>query len=84
MRSRENLRSFAHRDWSRFEQIETAARPKHKRARGATNLLTDADALRQHAQLLRPNWPSPEERLADLLSHVRVSEALRRVRIDDR
>lgn len=39
-----------------------------------------ADELRRYALSLHPDWPTREQREADLASHVRVSEALGRVR----
>lgn len=38
------------------------------------------DALRRHALLLKPDWPDPTERAAELAVHRRIAEALRACR----
>jgi hypothetical protein len=45
----------------------------------AADALELGDALRRHAQSLRPDWPDAAERVADLAVHTRVAEALRAV-----
>lgn len=39
-----------------------------------------ADDMRRHVELLRPDWPTPEERAEDWATHARVSAMLRSVR----
>lgn len=38
------------------------------------------DELRRQVELLRPDWPTPEERAEDVATHARVSAMLRSVR----
>jgi len=50
-----------------------------KRGMTPGEALALGDELRRHAQKLRPDWPTEEDRRADLAVHIRVSESLRRV-----
>lgn len=75
---REDIIAFASRDWDAIAE--------HKRRYWADNAMTPderlaiADELRNHALALHPDWPTPEQREEDLATHIRVGEALRRVR----
>ena len=45
---------------------------------GAQEAWRVVDSLRAQVQLFNPTWPTPEDREADLQTHIRVSEALSR------
>jgi len=45
----------------------------------AADVLAIADRMRVHAQQIRPEWPTPQQRLDDVRVHQRVGEALRAV-----
>src|SRR5262249_24768479 len=45
---------------------------------GLREALRVVDALRTQAQFFNPTWPTPEDREADLKTHIRVSAALAR------
>jgi hypothetical protein len=45
---------------------------------GLREALRVVDALRTQAQFFNPTWPTPEDREADLETHIRVSAALAR------
>ena len=77
--NRQALRQFAHRDWSAVASSKTRHWRTLKADRSAADALAIADRLRIHAQLIRPDWPTPQQRLDDLRVHQRVGEALRAV-----
>lgn len=78
---KEDLVAFAERDWSAGEASAAAARRERKERLGLDDAFRLADALRRHVQSLHPDWPTPEDRAADLEMHVRVGEMLRSVRV---
>jgi hypothetical protein len=75
----EALRQFVRRDWAAVATSKTRGWQALKARHSAADLLAVADRLRRHAQSLRPDWPSRQQRLDDLLVHQRVGEALRAV-----
>ena len=74
----EDIIAFVQRDWDAIAE--------HKQRYWAENAMTAderlriADELRRHARALHPDWPTRAQREEDLATHVRVGEALRRVR----
>lgn len=76
---REDLIEFATRDRTVLAGLKAGYWGDRRRERGAAEGLRAADELRKHMRNLRSDWPSPEERDADLATHVRVGEMLRRV-----
>ena len=76
---RDSLRQFAHRDWAAVATSKTRHWRALKTDRTAADVLTLADRMRIHAQQIRPDWPTPQQRLDDVRVHQRVGEALRAV-----
>ena len=76
---RDSLRQFAQRDWPAVATSKTRHWRARKAGRTAADVLTMADRLRIHAQQIRPDWPTPQQRLDDVCIHQRVGEALRAV-----
>jgi hypothetical protein len=76
---RDSVRQFVGRDWSAVATSKRRSWQALKARRTAADVLGVADQLRRHAQRLRPDWPSRQHRLDDLLVHQRVGEALRAV-----
>lgn len=76
---RDALRQFARRDWSAIATSKTRQWHTLKASRSAADVLAIADRMRIHAQQIRPEWPTPEQRLDDVRVHQRVGEALRAV-----
>lgn len=74
-----DIRAYARRDWSALDAQKARYWAERKRAMSAADALELGDALRRHAQSLRPDWPDAAERAADLTLHARVAEALRAV-----
>jgi hypothetical protein len=79
-----HIRAFVRRDWAQVARAKTAHWIAQKAGRSPTEILDAADALRRHAMIVRPEWPSDEDRAADLAAHRRVSEALRAVAVRPR
>jgi hypothetical protein len=77
---REDLIAFARRDWRSVAAMKERFWVEQKRRMTASEALQLADDLRSSVTSRRPDWPSDDERRADLATHVRVSESLRRVR----
>jgi hypothetical protein len=76
---RESLRQFVRRDWPAVAKSKARFWHDLKARRSAAEVLAVADLMRTHARRLRPDWPTPQHRLDDLLVHQRVGEALRAV-----
>ena len=74
-----DIRAFAGRDWAALEDRKARFWAERKREMTAGDALELGDALRRHAQRLRPDWPDAGERASDLTLHARVAEALRAV-----
>jgi hypothetical protein len=77
---REDLIAFARRDWQSVTAAKERFWAEEKRRMTAT------EAIRLSGDLLaaasrRIDWPSADERQADLAMHARVSEDLQRVRV---
>lgn len=76
---RDSVRQFVRRDWSAFGASKARSWHELKARRSAAEVLAVADRMRTYAQRLRPDWPTRQHRLDDLLVHQRVGEALRAV-----
>ena len=76
---RDALRQFARRPWSAVAGSKTRHWRALKTGRSAADVLVIADRMRIHAQQIRPEWPTPLQRLDDVRVHQRVGEALRAV-----
>ncbi len=64
-------------DWSELDRSKTDYWRARKKKLGAVEGVRIADELRRQVQALRPDWPSPAERAADLDTHVRIARMLR-------
>ncbi|MGH2830705.1 MAG: hypothetical protein ACRDJM_09500 [Actinomycetota bacterium] len=76
---REDIVEFATRDRAALARLKARHWGTRRRERGAAEGLRAAEELRKHLAVLRPDWPSPEERAQDLADHIRTGEMLRRV-----
>ena len=72
---------FARRDWNALVGLKADHWASMKARRGADAGLLIADELRLHAQKVRPDWPSEQDRQDDLEVHVRVGAALRSIQV---
>ena len=75
----EDIAAFARRDWETAAAYKQAQWLEERRRRGVSWCFRLADDLRRQVARQQPTWPTAAERRADLDSHVRVGEALRRV-----
>jgi len=75
----EDIRAYLRRDWEAVARLKARFWVEDQERRGPLEALKIADGLRCHVAGIRPEWPSVEEREADLAVHIRVSESLRRV-----
>ena len=75
---KEDILAYVNRDWDAI--AEHKRRFWAGRATTVDERLRIADELRRHALSLHPDWPTREQREEDLATHIRVSEALGRVR----
>jgi hypothetical protein len=77
--TRDEILAFAGRDWAAIEAEKARFWAERKASMSPSEALAVGDGLRRHAQSMKPNWPDPAERAADLDVHRRVSEALNAV-----
>lgn len=76
---KEDLIAYANRDWAGNERRKREFMAQQACAMTVTERLAVGDELRRYAQMLHPEWPTAEDRAADLAVHLRVSESLRSV-----
>ena len=79
MRNADELRRFARQDWEAAQRDKELYWRDWKRQHGPAAGIRIADELRKQVLAQKPGWPSDEERWEDLLTHLRVIEALQRV-----
>ena len=82
--TRDDIRRFAGRDWSRLAAAKDRAWLRAKQATSASDAIRAADQLRKFALHARAGWPDRDHRADDLHTHVRVSEALGAVHVRPR
>lgn len=80
----DDLIAYAGRDWAAIEESKRRRWAEQKGRMTAAEALAVGDALRRHAALVRPDWPTAADREEDLAVHVRVSESLRSVDLSRR
>jgi len=72
------IREFVARDWDAARNAKDAYWSERIARLGPLEGFRIADQLRRQALAQDPAWPHPADRHQDLLSHIRVSELLRR------
>ena len=78
-RDLESIRAYAGRAWDEVARAKAEFWVTRKANLSPLEVLELVDRLRRHVATLRPDWPSPAERTADLNVHSRVSLSLSRV-----
>jgi hypothetical protein len=73
---REAVRNFALRDWGAVENAKRDYWAERLRRDGTAAVLAAAESLRGLVRSIRPDWPSPAERRADLRHHIRLKRRL--------
>ena len=76
---REDLEAFVGRERASVAATKAAHWRDRKTGQDAAQILADGDALRRHAEVMRPGWPSVADRAEDIAAHQRVGEVLRAV-----
>jgi hypothetical protein len=64
-----DIQSFMKRGWDRKEALKGEYWAEQHRKKGASATLVASTALRDHLKALRPDWPTAEDRAADLRHH---------------
>ena len=75
----EDMAAFLGRDWQAASESKDSHWLGQRRRGGVDWCLRIAEELRRAAMRQCVDWPSEEDRAADLENHVRVGAALRRV-----
>ena len=75
---REDLRAYAQRAWHVAETLKQEHWAREVAERGPLATFEASQALREHMRALRPDWPSPDERRADLAHHVALKQLIDR------
>jgi hypothetical protein len=75
---REDILAYVNRDWRAVAESKERFWAERKKRMTPAEAVAFADDWRAYVAQRRPDWPSSEERNADLATHARVSEMLRR------
>ena len=78
MASADELRAYVRRDWRLLAQTKRELWAARRRRMRAVEALRIGDALRAQVRAVRPDWPTSADRKADIASHMRLTEILRR------
>jgi len=73
-----DIQAYMSRDWDAVRAWKDRYWAERIRALGPAEGLRVADELRRHVHALHPDWPTPADRSADLVAHLRLAELLRR------
>lgn len=73
-----DVRAYVARGWEAAEKLKQEHWAREFRERGAEATLSAALALWQQMRLVDPDWPSEEERTADLTHHIALKRAIDR------
>ncbi len=73
-----HLRAYLERGWAAAESLKQEHWAREFNERGPEATLEASQALWQHIRLLRPEWPSDQERLEDLAHHIALKRAIDR------
>jgi len=72
----EDVRAYAKGVWSAAERLKREHWARETAVRGPLATFEASVALWEHMRRLRPEWPSPDERRADLEHHARLKRAI--------
>jgi hypothetical protein len=72
----EDVRAYVRRNWRAVEMRKREHWARELAARGSRATFQASQVLWEHMRRVRPDWPSPDERRADLAHHVALKRAL--------
>lgn len=75
-----SARAFVRRDWGALAAAKERGWLEERERTGVEGAFQALSALIEHTRSLRPDWPSDEERQADLEMHMQLIDVLRRTR----
>ena len=73
-----DAKAYVGRGWTAAETLTREYWAKEFASRGSEATLEASHALWQHMRLLRPEWPSDEERRGDLAHHISLKRLIDR------
>lgn len=73
-----HVRAYVERDWAAVEARKQAHWAREHAERGPEATLAASAALFEHMRLVRPDWPTAQERRADLEHHLALKRAIDR------
>jgi hypothetical protein len=73
-----DVRAYLERGWTVIEDLDREHWAREFAQRGPDAAMAAGEALREHVRSIRPDWPSDEERRADLAHHIELKLAIDR------
>jgi len=73
-----DLKAYLEREWAATEALKRAHWAREFAVRGPQATIEAAHALFQHMRLVRPDWPSEDQRREDFAHHVELKERIDR------
>ena len=73
------IRAFVGRDRDAVDALKRAHHARRHREQGGAAGFAVGSVLLEHARRVRPDWPTPRDREADLAHHVALKSLLDRV-----
>ena len=75
---RSDLKAYLERAWRTAEALKRVHWAREFAARGPEATIQAAHALFQHMRLVRPDWPSADQRREDFAHHVELKQRIDR------
>ena len=72
----DDLRAYLERSWTAAAALKVEHWAREFAERGSEATLEVSRALWEHMRLVRPEWPSEDERRDDLAHHLRLKRAI--------
>jgi len=73
-----DVQAFVKRDWAAVRAAKEAYWAREFAAKGSAATFAASEALWRHMRLIRPDWPTDEERQEDLAHHVALKALIDR------
>jgi hypothetical protein len=73
-----DVKAFADRDWAAARAAKDAYWAEQYALDGPAATLAASEALRRHMRLVRPDWPTDQERREDFAHHVALKTLIDR------